>query len=611
MSNYRITELDFDNIKTNLKQFLSNYRDDNNDLVFSDYDFDASGLSVLLDLLAYNTHYNAYLANMVANEMFLDSAVKRQSAVSLAKHLGYTPTSVRSARAKISFTVKDVPNSPGSLTLGRYTPFTTEINGKSYTFLNLDSIIIKPQGQDYVFNDVEIVEGEYLTYSYRVELAGPSQKYSIPNKNIDTTTIKVTVRNSLQDTTTATYTLANDFASLNSQSQVYFLQENASGFYEIYFGSGSIGKSPIPGNIVLIEYLVSNGSICNVSSNIDQYFTIGSSVGGGTIDTAILATTNASGGEFEDSIEEIKFKAPRFLSSYNRAVTADDYKALIESNYPLVESVSVWGGETNDPPKYGKVMVSLKPYMGYTINAETKSRIESDILGDRKMLTTIPEFVDPDYLYVSINCTAKFNPNGTNKTTTDLQSGISNTIQKYFALDLQKFNKSFVYSKLSNLIDKTDTSIIGNSSVITLQKRIVIPTNLQIGYFIKFANSLASGTLKSTAFEYLSNGSVLTVYMQDELTKNSDGKVSLYDFYTNALVYQNIGSINYKSGLLTIPKINVFGYLQNATDIRISAKPTEFDINSSRDTILILDDTKNDTASGRTSGLTILVLESA
>jgi len=610
MSNYRITELDFDNIKTNLKRFLSNYRDGNNDLVFSDYDFDASGLSVLLDLLAYNTHYNAYLANMVANEMFLDSAVKRQSTVSLAKHLGYTPLSVRSAKAKISFTVKNVPNNPGSLTLGRYTPFTTEINGQSYTFLNLNSIIIKPEGQEYGFNDVEIVEGEYLTYSYRVELSGPSQKYSIPNKNVDTSTIKVTVRNSLQDTTTATFTLATDFAALNSQSQVYFLQENASGFYEIYFGSGSIGKSPVPGNIVLIEYLISNGPICNVSSNIDQYFTLGSSVGGGVVDTAILASSNSTGGEFEDSIEEIKFKAPRFLSSYNRAVTADDYKSLIETNYPLVESVSVWGGETNDPPKYGKVMISLKPYLGYTINTETKSRIENDILSNRKMLTTIPEFVDPDYLYVSINCTTKFNPNGTNRTTTDLQNGITGTIQKYFALDLQKFNKSFIYSKLSNLIDKTDTSIVGNSSVITLQKRITIPTNIQTGYSIKFANSLTSGTLKSTAFEYLYNGSILTVYMQDDLTKSSDGVVSLYDFYTNAVIYQNIGNINYKTGLLTIPKINVFGYLQNATDIRISSKPTEFDINSSRDTILILDDTKVDSLSGKNSGLTILVLES-
>jgi len=610
MSNYRITELDFDNIKTNLKQFLSNYRDGNNDLVFSDYDFDASGLSVLLDLLAYNTHYNAYLANMVANEMFLDSAVKRESAVSLAKHLGYTPLSVRSARAKISFTVKNVPNNPGTLTLGRYTPFNTEINGQSYTFLNLDSVIIKPQGQEYIFNNVEIVEGEYLTYSYRVELAGPSQRYSIPNKNVDTSTIKVTVRNSLQDTKTTTYTLASDFAALNSQSQVYFLQENASGFYEIYFGSGSIGKSPIPGNIVLIEYLVSNGSICNVSANIDQYFTLGTSLGGGYVDTAILAASNSTGGEFEDTIEEIKFKAPRFLSSYNRAVTADDYKSIIESNYPLVESVSVWGGETNDPPKYGKVMISLKPYLGYTINTETKTRIENEILGDRKILTTIPEFVDPDYLYVSINCTAKFNPKNTNRTTTDLQNVITNTIQKYFGQDLQKFNRPFIYSKLSNLIDKTDVSIVGNSSSIILQKRIIIPTNLQTGHTIKFANSIASGTLKSTAFEFLSNGSILTVYMQDELTKSSDGVVSLYDFYTNSLVYQNIGNINYKSGFLTIPKINVFGYLQNAADIRISAKPTEFDINSTRDTILVLDDTTIDSLSGRNSGLTIIVLES-
>jgi len=354
MANYRLAELDFDDIKVNLKQFLTNYRDKDNNLIFKDYDFEASSLSILIDLLSYNTHYNAYLANMVANEMFLDSVVKRESAVSIAKHLGYRPLSYRSAKAKVSFTINNPVDTPPILTLPKFSPFTTTINNTQYTFSNLDSITIKPTNGVYTFTDVEIVEGEALSYVYRVDVSGPEEKYTIPNKNIDTTTIRVTVQNSYTDLTTQSYTLTDNLEALSSESKVFFLEENPSGFYEIFFGDNVLGKRLVSGNLVKIEYLISNGSACNVSGEIEQRFSLGALVGGVNLGSTIIAATNSTGGAEPDTLEDIKFKAPRFLSSFNRAVTAKDYKAIIESNYPLVESVSVWGGEENIPPKYGK-----------------------------------------------------------------------------------------------------------------------------------------------------------------------------------------------------------------------------------------------------------------
>jgi len=611
MANYRISELDFDEIKVNLKQFLTNYRDKNNNLIFKDYDFDASSLSILLDLLAYNTHYNAYYTNMVANEMFLDSAVKRESAVSLAKHLGYTPLSYRSARAKVSFNVPNPVGLPSTLTLPRFSPFTTNINDTVYTFVNLDSITIKPQDGVYSFTDVELIEGEPLTYSYRVDLSGPSEKYSIPNKNVDTSTLRVTIQNSYTDTTTTAYTLAENLSTISATSKVFFLEENPSGFYEIFFGDNVIGQKLEPGNIVLIEYLSSNGDSCNVSGSAVQQFSLGITIGGVTLNSSITATTNSSGGDVKDSIDEIKFKAPRFLSSYNRAVTADDYKAIIEANYPLVESISVWGGEDNVPPLYGKVIISLKPYEGYTVSDAVKNNIKTNILASKKVMSIIPEFIDPNYLYINLDTKVKFQYKNSKYTAAQIEKLIQFKIEDYFKQELQKFNKKFVYSKLSRLIDGIDPSIVGNTSTIRLQKRIVPVIGAQNGYAgssnIKFANKLISGSIISTAFYYTVNDSIFTAYLQDSITTNSTGTINLLDFFTNTILVSDIGSVNYTSGEVSFASLNPAGYLENATDIRIYSKIEDLDVSSTRDLILIIDDSKLDTTSKKSSGLTVTV----
>jgi hypothetical protein len=611
MANYRLAELDFDDIKVNLKQFLTNYRDKDNNLIFKDYDFEASSLSILLDLLSYNTHYNAYLANMVANEMFLDSVVKRESAVSIAKHLGYRPLSYRSAKAKVSFTINNPVDTPPTLTLPKFSPFTTTINNTQYTFSNLDAISIKPTNGVYTFTDVEITEGEALSYVYRVDLSGPDEKYTIPNKNIDTTTIRVTVQNSYTDLVTQSYTLTDNLEALNSESKVFFLEENPSGFYEIFFGDNVLGKRLFPGNLVKIEYLISNGSFCNVSGEIEQRFSLGVQVGGVSLASSIIAATNSSGGDEPDTLEDIKFKAPRFLSSFNRAVTAKDYKAIIESNYPLVESVSVWGGEENIPPKYGKVIISLKPYFGYTINTELKNKILQDILQDKKIMSIIPEFVDPNYLHITLDTKVKFDPANSRYTPPEIQILVKAKIEEYFSVELQKFDKDFVYSRLSKTIDSINSSIVGNVTSFRVHKRITPVVNISNSYagatIIKFANKLLSGTIQSTGFYYKINDEIKAVYFKDVLTTSGTSNLNLYDLYTDSLLVSSLGTVDYVNGTISIASLNPAGYIENSSDIRFYAKIEELDINATKDLILIIDDGTLDTTSKRLAGLTVTV----
>ena len=611
MANYRLAELDFDDIKVNLKQFLTNYRDKDDNLIFKDYDFDASSLSILIDLLSYNTHYNAYLANMVANEMFLDSVVKRESAVSIAKHLGYTPLSYRSARARVTFTIPNPIGTPATLTLPKFSSFTTTINGILYSFSNLDSATIKPTNGEYTFTDIEIVEGVPLSYTYRVDVSGPGEKYTIPNKNIDTTTIRVTVQTSYAELTTTTYTLADNLEGASATSKIFYLEENPTGYYEIYFGDDVLGKKLSSGNLVRIEYLVSNGSDCNVSNDIEQSFSLGTQVGGVTLPSTILASSNSTGGDVADTIEEIKFKAPRFLSSFNRAVTANDYKAIIEANYPLVESISVWGGEENVPPLYGKVIISLKPYSGFTISTELKNKIKQDILADKKMMTIIPEFVDPNYLYIGLDTKVRYDPKNSRYTENEIGILVQGKINEYFSTELQKFDKDFIYSKLSKNIDSVDQSIIGNVSSFKLQKRISPTINVVNSYSgpntIKYANKITSGTIQSTAFYYNINSEIKAVYLKDSYVTTTTGEIDLIDFYNDKKLTSAVGTIDYTKGIISLPELKPAGFIENTKDIRIYAKMDELDIGSTKDLILIIDDSTLDSSSGRTSGLTVIV----
>ena len=610
MPNLNISELDFDTIKSNLKLFLQSQTE------FTDYDFEGSGLSVLLDVLSYNTHYNAYIANMLANEMFLDSAVKRSSAVSLAKQIGYTPASARGSRASLDVTVNSPTGNPETLTIPRYTTFTTTINGSSYTFLNNEEVTIVPVSGIYTFNDLSVVEGTQFETNNVVVNAGPDEKYEIPNDNIDTSTLLVTVQTSSTDLSTNAYSLATDITGVDGESLVYFLEENPSGRYQIYFGDGVIGKKLSTGNIIRMRYIAVAGSITNTSNSSSQTFTVGSI--GGSTDINIVVNSNPSSGAEKETISSIKFNAPRVNASRNRAVTSNDYEALISSSFTGAESVSVWGGEENVPPKYGKVMISLKPYDGFIISQSTKDTIINNILKSKRILAIQPEIVDPEYFYVGLTVNVEFNSLITTKTSSQLTEIVRTVVRNYFSSDLQKFNKDFNKSRIIKLILDSDPSITSVLIKLKLQKRTSILLNTENTFIednsIKFENAIVPGSLSSSRFFVNSaNTSVSAKFLDIPRTmppsNTGTGTLRIINVSSNTILNSNVGEVNYGTG-----EVQIYGFTPTAlpntiTDFRFTASVQEdsHNIKSYRNQILVLDDTQSNPVVGREAGFVVNV----
>ena len=356
-----VSELDFDAIKLNLKTFLQNQSE------FQDYDFEGSGFAVLLDLLAYNTHYLGFNANMLANEMYLDSADVRKNIVSIAKMLGYTPTSAKAPSALIDITMNNVTGSPATITAAKGTVFTTTVDGTSYQFVTNSETIISPTNGVYKFESLQIFEGTLVTFKYTVDSSDVDQRFIIPTLNADTTTLKVSVQNSASDTTTNTYSKATSFTSLNDESKVYFLQESDEGKFEVYFGDGIVGKSLTDGNIIILEYVVTNKTEANGASA----FTLSGTIDG-LSDVSISTVSNAQGGSEPQTKESIRFNAPLQYSAQDRAVTTSDYETKILELYPNAQAVSAWGGEDEETPIYGTVKISIKAASGSTLTNATK-----------------------------------------------------------------------------------------------------------------------------------------------------------------------------------------------------------------------------------------------
>jgi len=357
-----ITELDFDTIKSNLRTFLSQQDE------FRDYNFEGSGMSVLLDVLAYNTHYLGFNANMLANEMFLDSADLRSSVVSLAKQIGYTPRSMKSPVANINVVVNEAVGP--SVTMARGTKFTTFLDGQTYAFVNNADITVIPADGVYTFQNVDIYEGTYLNFKYTVNTTDIDQRFLIPNNNVDTETLTVRVQNSASDSITNNYTLASGIIGLDSTSKVYFLQEVENGRYEVYFGDGVLGKKVEDGNIIILDYIVNNRGNANGASA----FTLNGSIGGFS-DVTITTNSIASNGAAPESIASIKYNAPRDYTAQDRAVTVEDYKVLVKSLYANAQSVQVYGGEDADPVAFGKVYISIKARSGSNLTTATKTSL--------------------------------------------------------------------------------------------------------------------------------------------------------------------------------------------------------------------------------------------
>jgi len=562
----RVTELDFDAIKNNLKDYLQSQTE------FTDYDFEGSALSNLLDLLAYNTHYNAVYANFVANEMFLDTASKRSSVVSLAKHFGYTPRSIRSPKARINLSVVTT-GAPQSLLLPINTPFVTTIDGIDYTFYNRSNIIVSPTStNNFTFSNIEIVEGTPL--SYRFTVANGQKTFILPNLNIDTTTLTVEVQNSISDATRTTYSLAEDIVAVSSTDTMYFLEETRDGFYQMVFGDDNIGKALADGNIINVTYLISNGK----KSNNATSFTLGSSAGFTISSATITLAQKAAGGKDAETVDSIRYNASRFFTSQNRAVTAEDYKNIILAEYSDIDAISAWGGDENDPPIYGKVFISAKPTNGTTLSNELKTEL-GRILQKKNVVGITPEFVDPEILYLTVDTKYYFDPSKSTQQESTITANIISAIKQYRDAYLDNFDSIFRRSKFSRAVDYTNKAILNSNTDIKLFKILKVNTENPVNYTINFVNPIKNIT--STAFRLFNDSELY--YIEDD----GIGNIRRFHYSNNQKIFDSLtfGTINYELGTIKIPTVAISLLTDNC---KIFAEPKLQDVVSLRNQIITI-----------------------
>jgi len=489
-----ITDLEFDSVKDNLKTFLKAQTQ------FQDYDFEGSGMSVLVDLLAYNTHYMGYYANMLGNEMFLDSSSLRESVVSHAKHLNVIPTSRRAAKASLNFTFTP-SGTPTSLTIAKNTKFTSSISGVAYIFTtNKTTSVPRTVAGTYTATGVEIVEGKILNKAYTVNGADSTQRFIIPNANVDTTTITVTVQTSASDSTVATYKDGNsyDVTTIKGNDKVFFLQECEGQKYELTFGDGAVGKQLSDGNIIFIEYIVTTGTDANQASTFTAVGTVG---GLSSADYVITTNANATGASDIQDIESLQFQAPKLFAAQGRACTKEDYEAIVLDGRPDIESITVVPGEDASPVQYGKVFIAVKPSGNNVFSTASKEIIKSSILKKTNVVTVIPEIIDPIFFYLKFDVTINYDPvtNLTDETT--LKTNINTSVQGYLQTSLEKFDQKFRYSQLTQSIDNTNNAIRNNRTTVKYEQRVTPATlNTPTTYTLLFNNELEKSSVMSTAF---------------------------------------------------------------------------------------------------------------
>jgi len=575
-----VSELDFDNIKENLKTFLKNQNE------FTDYDFEGSGMNILLDVLAYNTHYSAMNVNLAANEMFIDSASLRSSVVSHAKSLGYLPRSARASIATVDITINDTSVTTASIPRG--TKFTTTIDNQNYNFFTISDLTQSRASNVLTFTGVDLYEGDLITTRYTVDNSNIDNKYIIPSADVDTTTLKVTVQNSTTDSTQTVYNLNEDITQITGSSNVYFLQEVDNGQYEVYFGDGVLGKSLTDGNIVLLEYIVTN----KVEGNGASTFTPPASLSGSS-DNSVLTISSATGGSEKESINSIKFKAPLDYASQGRAVTINDYKVFVPNVFPDTDSVQVWGGEDNDPPTYGKVFISILTKDGNDLTNSQKANI-NEALKQYNVGSIRTEITNPETIFIRLTVNFDYNSTITSKSAADLEAAVNATIKDYNNDNLKQFNGNFRYSELLTLIDNTDPSILSNITTIQMAKNFTPTLNETTKYEVKFANGIYyphSGhepVISSTGFKI--DGNTNELFLDD-----SNGIIRTYYLVgtTRTYVDENFGTINYDLGLITIPSAKITSISDvdgvASTVVRVVAIPRSSDIVPLRNTILEID----------------------
>ena len=605
-STISVTELDFDDIKVSLKDFLKSQPE------FLDFNFEGSAISLLIDMLAYNTYQNAYYTSMVGNEMFLDSAQLRESVVSRAKMLNYMPTSARGANTNFTITITPT-GSPDSVTVDKNTEWTASVDGQTLKFVTPEAYTLTSDNN--YSGTITVVEGQPLTHRFTVDNLD-TQRFILPNENVDTASIVVDVQESSTDTSSTRYNLATDLTQVQANSAVYFLEEEAENQYEVHFGDGVLGKKPDNGNIVIINYRSCNG----VLGNDIGTFTDPSTVAGSSVFTKTV-NANTSGGAAFETIDSIKFNAPKNFEAQNRAVLAEDYKRIILRETGDIQSISVWGGEENDPPIYGKVYLAVKPVTGNVISSTRKNQIK-DILKKHNVLSIDTEFVDAQFLYVNPTTTVRWDPNATTLSAGAVQDKINTAISSFETNNLNDFEKQkFRFSKLTRVIDDADPSIMSSLTDILMERRFAPSTTTKATYNIPFNQKLfhphAGHAYAISSSKFTFNN--LDSYLDDD----GNGNVRIY--YLNSagervVSVANAGTVNYTTGLVKLDAFLPTAY--TGSSMSIYAEPNDKDITAVRNQILLIANAKvtvlNDvtsqvdakTVTATTSGVTTTVVDS-
>ncbi len=575
--------LDFDQIKESIKDYLKSNTN------FTDYDFEGSNLSVIIDALAYNTYITSYNTNMAANECFLDSSTLRENVVSLARNIGYVPRSRRSSRAKISFNISGIDDTV-TATLRSGIVCNGSAANTNYIFSIPEDITVPVSNGVAIFNDVEIYEGTLVSQNFTVNTSQYNQRFILTNSFIDTSTIRVKVKPSESSSSTVTYQQIDNIVGVTSTSSSYLLQEIEDERYELIFGDNVIAKKLANDNYITVSYIITGGRDGNGAA---EFSLVGNIVDqdGATIDASnfSLVTTKETSRDGDDieSISSIKYYAPRVYSSQYRAVTASDYEGVLGYIYPNVESVTAYGGEEMSPPRFGKVFISVKPRNGDFLSDETKRELIQK-LKSYAVAGIVPEFIDLKYLYVEVQTNPYYNPS-LNDDSENLKTGVSNALTQYSrSIDVNKFGGRFKYSKAVSLIDSIDSSITSNITLITIRRNLKAVLGQFAQYEVCYGNMFhtqeSSYNIVSTGFAV--EGITGTVYLADEVINREKGRIFFFTYTdggTPNIVKKNAGTVDYMHGEVLIDTVNILSTVIANNVVEIQAIPHSNDIVGLRD----------------------------
>ena len=581
--------LDFDQIKTSIKDYLKSNTN------FTDYDFEGSNLSIIIDALAYNTYITSYNTNMAANECFLDSSTLRENVVALARNIGYVPRSRRSSRAKISFFISGITETV-TATIRAGIICNGAASNTSYIFSIPEDITVPVTNGVAIFNNIEIYEGSLITQNFTVNTAQFNQRYILANSSIDTSTIRVKVKPSESSSSTVTYKQIDNIVGVTSTSSSYLLQEIEDERYELIFGDNVIGKKLLNDNYITVSYVITGGKDGNGAS---EFSFIGNVVDqdGATIDASnfSLVTTeeNSRDGDDIESISSIKYYAPRIYSSQYRAVTSSDYESVLGYIYPNIESVTAYGGEEMNPPRFGKVFISVKPRNGDFLSDETKRELIQK-LKSYAVAGIVPEFVDLKYLYVELKVNPYYNPN-LNDDPENLKTNISNALTQYSrSIDVNKFGGRFKYSKAVSLVDSVDSAITSNITLVTIRRNLKAVIGQFAQYEVCYGNHIHS---QESAYNVVSTGFTIegitgTVYMADEVIDRETGRMFFFTYEeggTPNIVKKNAGTVKYLIGEVLIDTCNITSTVIANNVVEIQAIPHSNDVVGLRDLYIKFD----------------------